>query len=647
MASNILSIGQSALNAAQIGIATTGHNIANAATPGYSRQVVIQEAVAGQDMGFGFVGRGTDVGQVKRMYSDFLGSQVQEAQTSQRSLNVYHTQIAQIDNLLSDPDAGLSPALQDYFTGLQQVAANPTSTSARQLLISAGDSLAARFNSLDGRMQQLRSGLNSQISGSINSINTAAAQLAKLNAAITTALSTSGGTAQPNDLYDQRDQIVDDLSKQIRTTLVRQDGGQYNVFIGNGIPLVVGNESYKLAAVGSKTDPSRLEPAFISTGGPVTLSPESVAGGELGGLIEFRSKSLDPAQSALGRVAVSVAHAFNDQHQLGVDLKGNRGGKLFSEVDPVVSWSSGNTGNGVMAGTIVDAKALVASDYQVRYDGSNYVVTRLSDGVAQTFGGLPQIVDGVQITLASGAPNANDEFLVQPTIHGATNFTALLTDTNAVAAAAPVRTSSAPANTGGAKMAGGTVDSSYFAAPLAAPLTLTFDSSTTTLSGFPGGSAVTVNAGGVATTYAPGASVPYTTGATISFDGMSISITGVPANGDTFKVEANTSGVGDNRNVLSLGLLQTTGSMNGGTDTLQGGYAQLVSMIGSKTHELDVTSTAQTALLSETRNNLQAVSGVNLDEEAANLLRYQQAYQAAGRVMQTAATVFEVLLKLG
>ena len=196
-------------------------------------------------------------------------------------------------------------------------------------------------------------------------------------------------------------------------------------------------------------------------------------------------------------------------------------------------------------------------------------------------------------------------------------------------------------------MAGGTVDSSYFAAPLAAPLTLTFDSSTTTLSGFPGGSAVTVNAGGVATTYAPGASVPYTTGATISFDGMSISITGVPANGDTFKVEANTSGVGDNRNVLSLGLLQTTGSMNGGTDTLQGGYAQLVSMIGSKTHELDVTSTAQTALLSETRNNLQAVSGVNLDEEAANLLRYQQAYQAAGRVMQTAATVFEVLLKLG
>lgn len=646
MASNILSIGQSALNAAQIGIATTGHNIANAATPGYSRQLVIQRAATGQEFGYGFVGRGTEVAEVRRAYSDFLGGQVQEAQSSKSSLETYFTQIRQIDNLLSDPDAGLSPALQDFFTGLQQVAANPTSTSARQLLISSGDSLEARFKSLDARMEQMRVGLNSQITGSISTINAAANQLAKLNDAIGLSIAKADG-AMPNDLLDQRDQIVNELSKEIKTTVVRQDGGQYNVFVGNGVPLVVGNKSFQLATAGSSTDPRQLEPAYVTPGGLVRISAANLAGGNLGGLMQFREQTLDVAQSGLGRVAVVVARTFNDQHALGIDLKGNRGGKLFNEAKPLVSAATANTGSGVVGTTIVDAKALLATDYEVRYDGSNFNIRRLSDGLVQSFGSLPQTIDGIQITLDSGTPNAGDEFRVQPTIRGAAEFDSVLIDTNAVAAAAPVRTGSTASNTGGARIAGGTVDATYFAAPLAAPLTLTFDSSTSTLSGFPGGSAVTVTDAGVSTTYAPGASVPLISGATISFDGISLSIAGVPANGDTFTVAANASGLGDNRNALSMGLLQTLGTMTGGTDTLQGGYAQLVSFIGSKTHELDVTSTAQTSLLNETQRNLQSVSGVNLDEEAANLLRYQQAYQAAGRVMQVASTVFEVLLKLG
>lgn len=646
MASNILSIGQSALNAAQVGIATAGHNIANASTAGYSRQLVVQAAAPGQDFGYGFVGRGTDIAQVRRVYNEVLGGQVREAQSAKTGLETYYTQIRQIDNLLSNPDAGLSPALQEFFSSIQQVSANPTSTAARQLLITAAESLESRFKGLDTRMQQIRTGLDPQIAGSIDTINTSARQLAELNDAIGKALARSNN-APPNDLYDQRDQLLAELSKEIRTSVVKQDGGQFNVFVGNGLPLVVGNQTFELTTTASSTDPNRIEPAYLTSGGAVALSAESVAGGKLGGLLEFRDQTLDAAQNALGRVAVALARSFNEQHTLGVDLKGNRGGNLFREAGPVASAATGNTGSGIIAASIVDVKALVTSDYQVRYDGTNFAITRLSDNSTQSFATLPQTIDGVQIDLASGSPNAGDEFRIQPTIRGAADFDVILTDTNAVAAGAPVRSGSAATNTGGARITGGTVDASYYAAPLATPLTLTFDSSASTLSGFPGGSAVTVESGGVVTTYPPGASVGYITGATIRFDGMELSITGTPATGDTFTLAPNASGSGDNRNALALGLLQTTGTMSGGADTYQGAYGQLVSLVGGKTHELDVTSAAQTALLTDTVRNLQTESGVNLDEEAANLLRYQQAYQAAGRIMQVASTLFDTLLNLG
>ena len=646
MASNILSIGQSALNAAQIGIATAGHNIANASTAGYSRQLVVQAAAPGQDFGYGFVGRGTDIVQVRRIYSDVLGGQVREAQSAKSGLETYYSQIRQIDNLLSNPDAGLSPALQEFFSSVQQVSANPTSTAARQLLITSAESLESRFKGLDTRIQQIRTGLDPQIAGSIDAINIAARQLADLNDAIGKALARSNN-APPNDLYDQRDQLLADLSKEIHTTVVKQDGGQYNVFVGNGLPLVVGNQTFPLTTTASSTDSNRIEPAYLTSGGAVPLSARSVAGGKLGGLLEFRDQTLDSAQNALGRVAVALARSFNDQHALGVDLKGNRGGNLFREAGAVASAAASNTGSGVIAASIIDVKALVTSDYQVRYDGTNFAITRLSDGSTQSFATLPQTIDGVAIALASGSPNAGDEFRVQPTIRGAADFGVLLTDTNAIAAGAPVRSGNAAANVGGARIAGGTVDASYYAAPLAAPLTLTFDSSTSTLSGFPGGSAVTVESGGVSTTFPPGSPVAYTTGASIRFDGIALSITGTPANGDTFTLAPNTSGSGDNRNALALSLLQTTGTMSGGADTYQGAYGQLVSMIGGKTHELEVTSAAQTALLTDSERSVQTESGVNLDEEAANLLRYQQAYQAAGRVMQVASTLFDTLLKLG
>jgi len=544
MATNILSIGQSALAAAQVGISTTGHNIANAATPGYSRQVVVQGASLPQNFGFGFLGQGTEISTVKRIYNEYLGNQVQSAQTSKSGLDSYYAQIRQIDNLLANSESGLSPALQEFFSGVQDMATNPAYLPARQAALSSAESLASRFQSLAGRFDEIEQGVNSQVLSSVSIINTYAAQIAGLNDAIGKAQRATG--QPPNDLLDMRDQLVLDLNKEIKATVVKQGDDGYNVFIGNGQPLVVGVSTFKLGNMVSPTDPSKLDVTYQnSSGGVVVIGDSALAGGKLGGLIEFRNNTLEPAQNALGRVAIGLASTFNEQHKAGFDLNGNPGVDFFTVAIPGVFANSGNTGNAMLAATISDPSALTTSDYRLQFDGTNYTVTRLSDNVSFAAGPLPQTVDGVDFALDSGAPASGDSFLVRPTANGASSFGVAITDPRLIAAA------------------------------------------------------------------------------------------------------ANPGAVGDNGNALLLGALQTTNTLNGGTTTYQGAYSQIVSQIGNKTRELEVTSIAAGKLLNEATMSLQNESGVNLDEEATNLLRYQQAYQAAGKVMQIASEMFDVLLSLG
>lgn len=561
MATNILSIGQSALTAAQVGLNTTGHNIANAATPGYTRQVVVQSAAMAQNFGFGFLGQGTDVTTVKRIYSEFLGAQVQSAQTTKSSLDSYYSQIRQIDNMLADPSAGLSPALQNFFSGVQELSSNPASIPARQAALSSAEALASRFQSLAGRLSEIEQGINSQVTSSVNVINTYALQIAKLNDAIGIAQRSTGQPA--NDLLDQRDQLILDLNKEIKATVVKQGDGDYNVFIGNGQPLVVGVKTTALTTMPSPVNPQRIEIAYPTQSGSVIVGASSLVGGKLGGLMEFRDKTLVPTQTALNELAIELANTFNAQHRLGQDINGNLGGNFFA------------------------------------------------------------------------APT------------GASDFAVAITDPRLIAAAAPIRTAVASANTGLTTMSAGSVDATYAGSPLAGPVNLTYSAGSNQLSGFPATQDVMVTSGGVSTLFPAGSPVTYTSGATVSFGGIRFTLTGAPADTDTFTVSPNTGGVGDNRNALLLGALQTSKVMNGGTTTYQGAFSQLVSQIGNKTREIEVTGNAAGQLLSAATLSLQSESGVNLDEEATNLLRYQQAYQAAGKVMQIASEMFDVLLSIG
>lgn len=650
MAGNILNIGKSGLFAAQAGMATTGNNISNANVPGYSRQVVLQKSGPTQNIGVGFMGSGTEVTDIKRFSDNFLNTQVRNATSSLSSLESFYAQISQVDNLLSDTTSGLSPALQDFFKGVQDLASNPTSAASRQSLMSAADSLSSRFQGLNSRLQEIRDGVNAQIESNVVEINSYASQIAKLNEQISGA---SSGSNLPNDLMDARDQLVIELNKQIKATVVAGDNNSITVSIGNGQPLVVGKKSFELATLQSPTDPGRIQVGYV-TGSKVTvLADSALSGGELGGLFEFRSTSLDRIQNSLGRVALTVAHTFNDQHKLGLDSAGNPGVNFFAEAPVIVAPSRDNalTSTAVVGASISDPTKLTQSDYKVAYNGANYTVTRLSDNQQTVINPFPQTVpqtiDGVDFSIAGGSATG-DNFLVRPTINGAAQFNVVLGDRAKIAAAAPIVTNTPITNTGTAKLSDGTVDAAYLAPgnALTGPVTLT--SVAGGLSGFPAGQAVTVTAGGVDTVYPAGTNpIPFTAGANYNFGGVNLSFTGTPATGDTFTVRPNVGGVGDNRNAMALGKLQTTNILDGGTATYQSAYAELVSFVGNKTREVEVNGKAGAALLGQARASQQSVSGVNLDEEAANLLKYQQAYQAAGKVMQTASTLFDTLLSLG
>lgn len=630
MGNSVFGVGVSALRAAQAGLVTTGHNIANAATPGYTRQRTIQEPALPQMTGSGFIGQGVDVRTVERVYSQFLVNQVRDAETEQARLSTYEAEISQIDNLLADPSAGLAPALQDLFRGIHDVATNPASVPSRQAFISGAQALVARFHALDGRLQDMRRDVDTQLASSVGAINSHAGQIAALNEDIV--LAQNGvGNLPPNDLLDRRDELVAALNLEIGVAVIGQDDGSVNVFIGNGQPLVVGYQANGLKVAPSPQDPTRSDVAFVANGITQFLPDGSLRGGKLSGLLQFRAESIDPAVNALGRVAVGLASTMNAQHRLGQDLGGALGGDLFAVGAPVVSGNTLNSGTAQVTATLADAGALTASDYRLQYDGTNYNLTRLADGVTQTFAALPRTVDGVTLDLASGTPAAGDNFLVRPAATGAGVFDLLVRDTAKVAAAAPVRTAASNANAGTGRISAGTVTGAANL-PLPGDVTLTYDQANNRF-----------NVAGAVPAVAP---VAYAEGAAIAFNGISFSVSGTPADGDTFTLSRNAGGVSDGRNALFLAELQTRLTLAGGTATYQSAYGQLVSQVGNRARELDVTARAQDNLVAFSRDAQQSVSGVNLDEEAANLLRYQQAYEAAAKLMQIANGLFGELLDI-
>lgn len=634
MSSSALNIALTGLAAARVGLNTTSHNIANAATPGFNRQRAEFGPQDPELSGGGFVGRGVQTESVQRVFSAELERQVQVAQARTSYFDAYTAQVSQLNSLLADPSSGLSPALQDLFRAVQDVSGSPASVPSRQALLSSASALAARFGALDQRFEELRAGINIELRSIADRINGHAREIADLNERIAT-LSASVSVV-PNDLLDRRDHAVTELNRLISTTVNRQNDGSYNVVIGTGQPIVVGGTVSPLTALASRDDPRQLELSYVTNGNAIRIPESNLQGGQLGGLLAFRSQTLIPTQNALGRVAIALTSDFNDQQRLGQDLNGAPGVPFFGTIAPAVTPRAGVTQNPGAA--IADANALTTSNYRLAFDGTNYTLTRLADNASTSLGTLatPVTVDGVTYSAPPGPPAAGDSWLIEPTRFAAREISVALVDTAQIAAAAPVRAQALLANTGSGILTAPSVNGPPPVHPaLGNHVTITFNSPPTSFDVVDTTAAVTLASG-----------VAYTPGMTISYNGWSAELRGAPAPGDAFAVLANAGGVADNRNMLRLAALQTANRMLGDTASYQGAYSQIVSGVGNTAREVQVSGAAQAELLAESRRAQQSLSGVNLDEEAANLIRFQQAFQASSKVIAVAARLFESVLEI-
>jgi len=662
--SGLVSNALTGLQAAQSALQVTGNNIANVNTPGYSRETAVQSTLTPSLYGGQYLGNGTQIDAVTRSYSAYLQSQVWSTAATASGASTFNTQLQPVVNLLAGTNAGLSTAINQFFaSGVAQVAANPSDMPARQNLISQAQGLAQTFQSAAQQLQAASTGVNQQIGQSITSINSLTQQIAQLNVQIN-ALSGTGST--PNSLLDQRDQLITQLSSQVGVSVLPQDGNQVNVFTGNGQVLVAGAQSFDLQAVPNAYDPAQTEVAYAANGAVIS---QGLQGGTLGGLLQFRSQVLQPAQNALGRIADGLASAMNGQQAQGLDLNGQFGAAMFQAGPVQVLASSANTGSAVISGSVVNASALTTADYRLGFDGSNWTATNLSTGQAATLtsatsGSTTTLsFDGVQVGV-SGA-QAGNSFEVLPTRYGALNFQSLLSDPTKIAAAAPYVSSAGQMQSGSlinTNLGNLTLSAGQYSATSSVG-SLVVAGANLGASSPPVNLQVTLTSGGtsgaVGFQVTSGSGWVLATGSvTLGGSGQVLSIPynnppggywnvtlagSVAVSGDAFTLSPASGGNGGNAQAMAA--LQTAKTLAGGSTSLEGAYAQLVSQVASQGNQAQSALNAATAVAAQAVSAQQSVSGVNLDEEATRLIQYQQAYQAAAKAIQVGNSLFTSLLQ--
>ena len=620
----ILGVGTSGLLAYQRALQVTGHNIANVGTEGYSRQQLQLGTQQPQNTGFGSLGTGVAASNVRRVVDQFVEQRLGMNLSSEGYERTYAEFARQLDNVLADPDAGLAPALSRFFAALEDVATDPTSTAARQQLITEAQALTDRFAQVEGRIEDQRSIANGRIQSTVDEINQLAGSISQLNQEIVESRGRNGGR-DPNDLLDRRDNLIRELSERIGVNTVEQSDGSVNVYIGRGQALVVGAQQTELFAQALGSDPLRLDIGFRN-GSAMVVATEFMTGGRLGALLELRDTLFDPASNGLGRIAVSLVDTFNEIHSSGMDLRGLPGGDFFSRPEPRVLGNRTNSVTGTPQLSISDIGALEASDYQLRFDGDNWTLRRLSDNqrIASIPPGGSLDFDGLSLDLGDLAGAARgDSFLLRPT-RVAGDLEVRVTDPRAVAAALPVTAEPAAANTGTASVRALNVTDAG-SGTLRDPVDIEFTGGMFMV----GGTAVAPDPSG---------------DTTLEANGWRLVIRGTPEEGDRFSVRDNAGGIGDNRGALALADLANRRTLAGGAATLAEGYSELVADVGVKSRRAQVNADVQARLLDDARAQRENVSGVNLDEEAANLIRYQQAFQASAQVIAVAGSMFDTLI---
>lgn len=619
---SVLSTGTSALLAFQRALATTSHNVANINTPGYSRQRVDFTTADPQQMGFGTVGNGTRIADIRRVADQLAISRLLDSSGELARLKQLSTMADRVDSMFSDAATNVSGVWSKFFDSVSGLSSNASGTADRQNVLDSASTLANRFKQLNTSLDTLNGEVNNGISAAATEINRLAAEVAQLNAAI----GNNAANAAP-DLLDRRDQLVASLVGYTGGSAVIQDGGFMNVYTASGHALVVGATASKVTTVTDAYQPERLQLALETQGTKVVLDSRTL-GGQVGGLMEFRDTILAPAQAELGKLAVGLASTFNETHRNGVDLYGQMGVDLFNIGTPRITSNTSNTGNATLQASFGDLSKLDAQNIVLRFDGTQWQASRADTGASISLTGSgsatdPLVINGVEIVV-SGTPAGNDRFLLQPTAGLAGSMSVAITDPSRLAAAAPVKGAAAVANTGSGKLTDVKVSDAGNAA-LRNPASIVFISATEyTIDG--------------------GAPQPYTAGQTISANGWSFMLDGAPKPGDTFDITPTGPGSSDNSNALALARVEDAKAFSAGTVTLNGALAGLTTQVGAAARSAGYSLDAQQVITDQAQAARDSISGVNLDEEAADMLRLQQAYQAASQLISTADTLFQTIL---
>lgn len=634
----LVQIGLTGLSAAAEGMQTVANNTANVNTPGYNLQAVHQTELPGD----GGVGHGANVASVQRAFDQFVYQETVRASSVNQAAQVVQSgarNLAAIFPVASGGAGGLGAALDSFFSAANQVAQDPTSGANRQAFLGEAQSLAASFRSVGDRLAAGLDGIDGQLAGAVQQIDALTRQIAKLNQAIP-AQTTQG--ASPNSLLDQRDELVRQLGQQLGVTVVPAANGVLDVYTSGGAVLVDGASSYGLAVASGGYGDGEVEITYGPSGQDLT---RSFSQGQLGGLLTSRAQ-LVSARDAAGAVAAGFAAAVNTQQSLGLGLDGQLGKPLFSLAGPAVYASAANSGSGSLTAAITDPAGFTPGDFILSKTASGFEAVDTASGLTTALGNGPVLsLDGLTITV-SGTVQTGDSFKLEPTAAAAQTLTAAISDPAAVAAASPLVAT--PGNnagdvrvTVGSPVAGASLPPGTALVPATAfgqPITVKFTSRTTfdVLS-----SSNSVLASG---TFSP------TAGAEIAIaypapapagEVVTVSLSpGTAAAGDSFALTPG--GSGSNGNIAAIAGLATQGLLSG--QTLGNAYAQLVTSVGSRGQEADVAAGAAQAVFDRAQKTQQSISGVSLDEQAADLVSYQQAYQAAAKVIATAQTLFQSLL---
>jgi len=659
----LFSIGVRALAANYAALQTTGHNIANANVAGYSRQRVELETSLGQFTGSGFFGRGVDVATVTRSHNQFLTREAATARSLASADAAREHQLSQLELIFKSGEQGLGHATGQFLNAMSDLASRPYDSATRTVVLSRADALAQRFVEAGVQLESVQRGVNEGLRASVDAVNSLAASLAEINNRIAAAR----GLGQPaNDLLDQRDRLVAEISSHVQIATIPADDGTVGVFVGGGQRLVLGNRAEKLQLVGDLFDGSRSAVAITEGANQQRLGSAALGSGSIAGLLRFQNEDLVTARTRVGQMVAAISEAVNAQQMLGLNLQLPPGSvpsaAMFEVGDPLALPASTNAKDlagayiGAVTLTVQDASQLEASEYRLQFDNGagQWRLTRLSDNLVRLVNS-GDVVDGMQIDITNAA--ATDQFLLQPVTRAAVGMRALLTDPRDIAAASPLVASTGGANSGTAAIGALTMVTPPVDAT--ASVTVTFGaidggdpSGRSRLYDWTmfdsGGNPIASGSG----SWAAGEPLPAPPDADIN--GFQLSLTGVPAEFDTLEIVPTPYPEQNNGNAVALAALRdkalvgrdlmADGSFAGGA-TFTEAYVAALSDVGVRAQSAQSSATISSALASQAEAARAGEAGVNLDEEAARLIQFQQSYQAAAKVLQVAQSVFDTLLE--